>query len=124
MFGLDLTELVLQKTHVRSVDGAQKYAVSIVDVHGAAHDFQLPKLSRHVYALLVKEWGLRELVTSKFSAANDKCIDPSKTALEVFIEGEVAKAKAQFDKSVMGRAKSEVQRRIDTIKRYQAKGRA
>jgi hypothetical protein len=49
------------------VSGAQKYAVSIVDVYGAAHDFQLPKLSRHVYALLVKEWG-QGLTLVKISA--------------------------------------------------------
>lgn len=115
------------------VAGAQKYAVSIVDWHGVPHEFQLPKLSREVYALLVKEWSLRELVIQKFSAANDKVLDPNaerKGKLGELMDESaeaIAKAQAEFDaqsKTLIGRYTREVKLKIDTARRYYKQGQA
>ena len=54
MFGLDLTELRLMRWQVKRVDGGHKYAVTIVDWHGVAHDFQLHKLGGELYDRLVE----------------------------------------------------------------------
>ena len=77
MFGLDLTELRLMRWQVKRVDGGHKYAVTIVDWHGVAHDFQLHKLSGELYDRLVRTWHLDEMVTRKSSATNPHVQDPN-----------------------------------------------
>jgi len=77
MFGLDLTELRLMRWQVKRVDGGHKYAVTIVDWHGVAHDFQLHTLSGELYDRLVRTWHLEEMVTRKSSATNPHVQDPN-----------------------------------------------
>ena len=133
MFGLDLTELVLRKEHVRKVDASQKFSVTLQDWRGACHEFQLPRLSREAYALLAKAWNLRELVIQKFCAANDKVLDPDadpKGALGTFLDDSAEamnRARAELDaqsKTLLGRARREYQRRVDVLRALHRRGQA
>ena len=80
MFDLDDTTVLLPRSQVRRVDANGKYAVCVVDWHGAPHEFQLPKLSKELYRVLVREWALTEGTFANkrgASAVNDRVLDLS-----------------------------------------------
>ena len=105
MFDLDDTTVLLPRSQVRRVDANGKYAVCVVDWHGAPHEFQLPKLSKELYRVLVREWGLTEGTFANkrgVSAVNDRVLDPAKdgprTKLAELVEdGSIAAMKARAD---------------------------
>ena len=105
MFDLDDTTVLLPRSQVRRVDANGKYAVCVVDWHGAPHEFQLPKLSKELYRVLVREWALTEGTFANkrgASAVNDRVLDPAKdgprTMLGELVEdGSLAAMKAGAD---------------------------
>ena len=105
MFDLDDTTVLLPRWQVRRVDANGKYAVCVVDWHGAPHEFQLPKLSKELYRVLVREWALTEGTFANkrgASAVNDRVLDPAKdgprTMLGELVEdGSLAAMKARAD---------------------------
>ena len=105
MFDLDDTTVLLPRSQVRRVDANGKYAVCVVDWHGAPHEFQLPMLSKELYRVLVREWALTEGTFANkrgASAVNDRVLDPAKDGPrrilgELVEDGSLAAMKARAD---------------------------